>query len=116
MKAMSHFSVPMLKQLARIVRFEQHEYSGHVLFRQGDPGTSWFIIIRGEVDVAVADKVLLLKVSYFIGIFQGIVCSLVEGDDFGKMALVSDSARSATVTLRDDDSQFIRVDKQDFKR
>lgn len=48
--------------------------------------------------------------------FQGVVCTLQEGDDFGKLALVNDAPRAATVTLRDENSQFLRVDKNDFNR
>ncbi|MFH4980464.1 hypothetical protein AB6A40_007173 [Gnathostoma spinigerum] len=47
---------------------------------------------------------------------QGIVCTLQEGDDFGKLALVNDAPRAATITLREDNSQFLRVDKTDFNR
>uniref|UniRef100_A0A158P826 Cyclic nucleotide-binding domain-containing protein n=1 Tax=Angiostrongylus cantonensis TaxID=6313 RepID=A0A158P826_ANGCA len=40
----------------------------------------------------------------------------VEGDDFGKLALVNDSPRAATIVLREDHAQFLTVDKHDFNR
>ncbi|VDL85159.1 unnamed protein product [Nippostrongylus brasiliensis] len=47
---------------------------------------------------------------------MGVVCTLQEGDDFGKLALVNDSPRAATITLREDQAQFLTVDKHDFNR
>lgn len=41
---------------------------------------------------------------------------LQEGDDFGKLALVNDAPRAATISLREDNAQFLRVDKDDFNR
>ncbi len=47
---------------------------------------------------------------------EGVVCTLQEGDDFGKLALVNDAPRAATISLCEDNSQFLRVDKNDFNR
>ncbi len=47
---------------------------------------------------------------------QGVVCTLHEGDDFGKLALVTDSPRAASIVLREDNCHFLRVDKEDFNR
>ena len=49
-------------------------------------------------------------------VFQGVVCTLHEGDDFGKLALVTDSPRAASIVLREDNCHFLRVDKEDFNR
>ena len=83
-----------------LIRF--FNVSGTVLFHQGDQAKKWYIILKGSVDVSIHGK--------------GIVCSLQEGDDFGKLALVNEAPRAATITLRDDDAQFLVVDKQDFNR
>lgn len=72
------------------------------MFHQGDEGHSWFIILKGSVNV--------------IKYGQGVVCVLNEGDDFGKLALVNDAPRAATIVVREDNSQFLRVDKGDFNR
>ncbi|CAD5215844.1 unnamed protein product [Bursaphelenchus okinawaensis] len=101
-KALSHLSTMVKKELARVIGFEQHQHAGTVLFHQGSEGQSWYIILKGSVDVSIAGK--------------GVVCTLQEGDDFGKLALVNDAPRAATITLRDDNSQFLRVDKENFNR
>uniref|UniRef100_A0A0K0FB67 Rap guanine nucleotide exchange factor 1 (inferred by orthology to a C. elegans protein) n=1 Tax=Strongyloides venezuelensis TaxID=75913 RepID=A0A0K0FB67_STRVS len=102
LKALSHLSTMVKRELASVIHFEQHSNAGTILFRQGDEGKSWYIILKGSVDVSIHGK--------------GIVNTLHEGDDFGKLALVNDSPRAATIALREDNSQFLRVDKHDFNR
>jgi len=58
--------------------------------------------------------VFLLFINVCIS--QGVVCTLHEGDDFGKLALVTDSPRAASIVLREDNCHFLRVDKEDFNR
>jgi CRP-like cAMP-binding protein len=51
------------------------------VFKQGDVGTSWYVIYRGSVNVVVNGVV---------------VCALQEGEGFGELALVNDRPRSAS--------------------
>lgn len=87
-KALSHLSNSIKKELASVVAFESHPKSGTLserdkislcllmrlqiaVFSQGDIGTSWYIILRGSVNVVIVGK--------------GVVCTLQLGDDFGKL-------------------------------
>ncbi|OQV15103.1 Rap guanine nucleotide exchange factor 4 [Hypsibius exemplaris] len=100
-KALAHLSTTIKRQLAGCILLESHNVGGTVLFNQGDEGTSWFIILKGSVNVVIYGK--------------GIVCSLHEGDDFGKLALVNDAPRAASIILREP-CHLLRVDKDDFNR
>ncbi|KAM6307474.1 rap guanine nucleotide exchange factor 4 isoform 3-T3 [Aegotheles albertisi] len=101
-KALSHLSTTVKRELAGVLIFESHPKSGTVLFNQGEEGTSWYIILKGSVNVVIYGK--------------GVVCTLHEGDDFGKLALVNDAPRAASIVLREDNCHFLRVDKEDFNR
>ncbi|XP_069509299.1 rap guanine nucleotide exchange factor 3 [Ambystoma mexicanum] len=101
-KAVSHLSNSVKRELASVLVFESHANAGTVLFSQGDKGTSWYIIWKGSVNVVTHGK--------------GLVTTLHEGDDFGQLALVNDAPRAATIILREDNCHFLRVDKQDFNR
>ncbi|GIY16401.1 rap guanine nucleotide exchange factor 4 [Caerostris darwini] len=99
-KALSHLSSSVKRELAGVLVFESHPKAGTVLFNQGDEGKSWFIILKGSVNVVIYGK--------------GVVCSLHENDDFGKLALVNDAPRAATIITRENNCHFLRVDKDDF--
>ena len=67
--------------------------AGQVVFNEGDPADAMFIIVSGEVAVAIADKSL------------GLSCELARlgpGMAFGEMALLTGGVRSATVRAIDD--------------
>ncbi|KAF7668784.1 hypothetical protein LDENG_00284100 [Lucifuga dentata] len=101
-KALSHLSTTVKRELAGVLIFESHAKAGTVLFNQGEEGISWYIILKGSVNVVIYGK--------------GVVCTLHEGDDFGKLALVNDAPRAASIVLREDNCHFLRVDKEDFNR
>lgn len=62
-KALTHLSTMVKRELASVVFFEQHQHAGHVLFRQGDPGNCWYIVLKGCVDVIIHGKVSLSQIT-----------------------------------------------------
>lgn len=85
---------------------EERVYAaGEPVIRQGDPGDSLFVILRGRVEVTA---------------HQGDsppvrLATLNEGDSFGEMSLMTGEPRSATVTPLVE-TQLLEVGKESFRR
>src|SRR4051794_24266039 len=73
-----------LRKLASALREVDFEGSTHI-FREGDPGTSMFIIAEGKVRIS----------KTIPGIGEEALAILERGQYFGEMAVVEDSPRSA---------------------
>ncbi len=66
--------------------------ANQVVFRQGDEGSEFFIILSGSVNVSIADSV---------SGYDTTVATLYSGDSFGELALIQTNCkRAATVTCR----------------
>ena len=79
---------------------DQHELlpKGKVLFCEGDPGDRLYIILDGDIEISIEDK---------------LVDRLHGGTIFGEMALVDDRPRSATATAVTDVT-LLPVDRERF--
>jgi small-conductance mechanosensitive channel/CRP-like cAMP-binding protein len=83
---------------------EQAFAAGEPIIRQGDPGTSMFVVERGRVAVSVADD-------------RGATSRLAElgpGEFFGEMSLLTGEPRSATVTALVE-TRLLTIDKDVFR-
>ena len=47
---------------------------------------------------------------------KGIVCTLNDGDDFGKLAVINETVRAATIVTNEDNCQFLKVSKFHFDK
>ena len=84
-------------------RLEQAEYAdGDVIFRQGDQGSSLFIIEDGAVEI-----------SYGEGRGRITLATLFAGQYFGELSLFDGSPRSATATAARS-SRLMRLDREDL--
>ena len=83
MKLFSGLSQRQLKQLARLAK-EQHIRPGVVVLKEKTTGNvGCFILVDGEASVSV-DGIEVARIG--------------PGDHFGELALITDEARTATVT------------------
>ncbi len=84
-------------------RFERIKTKrGQVLIRDGDLGDSYYMIESGRCEV-----------TKLVGGAQVILAQLRAGDSFGEEALVSETCRNATVTMKTDGT-LLRLAKPDF--
>jgi CRP/FNR family cyclic AMP-dependent transcriptional regulator len=84
-------------------RLEQAEFAdGDVIFRQGDQGSSLFIIEDGAVEI-----------SYGEGRGRITLATLFAGQYFGELSLFDGSPRSATATAARG-SRLMRLDREDL--
>lgn len=88
-----------LKQLGNLKTCKM----GHVFFRQGEKGTSMYIILKGKVEIWAESNGNHKK----LGI-------LSDGDFFGEMSLLEGMPRSATA-LSVEDSIVMEIKEEHFK-
>lgn len=88
------------------------KYAARGLITHVQKCPSWYF----SSDLKLVNWTCVWASCVFICVCQGVVCTLHEGDDFGKLALVTDSPRAASIVLREDNCHFLRVDKEDFNR
>jgi len=88
--------------LVREMELEQHD-EGAVIISEGDPGTSMYVIVGGEVKVytratgAGGGTVYLAKLG--------------EGDFFGEVSMLTGKPRTATITASRP-TELLRLDKE----
>ncbi|MER2540184.1 MAG: cyclic nucleotide-binding domain-containing protein [Azonexus sp.] len=84
-------------------RFERIKTKrGQVMIRDGELGDSYYMIESGRCEV-----------TKLVGGAQVILAQLRAGDSFGEEALVSETTRNATVTMKTDGT-LLRLAKPDF--
>jgi CRP-like cAMP-binding protein/Fe-S-cluster-containing hydrogenase component 2 len=96
-----NLSDTMLEELEGKVKLKSFN-QGDVIFREGDPGDSLYIMRNGFV-----------KITKQSGDKDQIVAYLAQGSYFGEMALLEDEKRSATVSAFTK-VEIIEVVKEDF--
>eukprot|EP00594_Rhizosolenia_setigera_P019378 CAMPEP_0178957334 /NCGR_PEP_ID=MMETSP0789-20121207/10849_1 /TAXON_ID=3005 /ORGANISM="Rhizosolenia setigera, Strain CCMP 1694" /LENGTH=658 /DNA_ID=CAMNT_0020639557 /DNA_START=425 /DNA_END=2397 /DNA_ORIENTATION=+ len=102
-----------------------HELSdGELIFKQGDPGDRFYIIIHGQVKIEVfrrkcgdsqLGEIINMSESVYLpsSVFVRDIGKLGAGKYFGEMALVNDKPRNATVSSHGSSILF-SIGKEEF--
>ncbi len=95
------------EQIGRLAEesIERVYAAGEPVIRQGDPGTSLFVIMSGRVEVTVQQA----------GVAPVRLATLEQGGYFGEMSLMTGEPRSATVTALVE-ARLLEVGKEAFGR
>lgn len=81
----------------------KREYkSGHVIFKDGDPGQTMFIILEGKVEI-----------TKLLGDQKTVLATLDKGSIFGEMAIIDREPRSATATTLSD-TTMLEISREMF--
>lgn len=89
-----------------IFKLVEPEEPNYVIFEEGEPGDSLFMIIKGQVEI-----------RKHIDVEAGtnkILAVLPVGSFFGEMALLTGETRSASAVMRDADGKLIKIERNDF--
>ncbi|XP_060727354.1 cGMP-dependent protein kinase 2 [Tachysurus vachellii] len=107
-------SVSLLKdlpeeKLAKIVDCLEIEYfnKGEYIIREGEEGNTFFIIAKGEVSVTQSTEGFPEPQD---------IKTLGVGDYFGEKALISEDVRSANIIAKENDTQCLVVDRDNFNQ
>jgi len=97
----SSLDKPAVHELGRAARRSLYG-AGEIIVRQGDPGASMFVVVRGEAVVSLepsGEEVARVK----------------RGGFFGEMSLLTGAARTATVRAAVD-SEFLEITVETFRQ
>lgn len=96
--------IPKWLAMKTLASFTHYYAPGEIIFHEGDPGTTAFIIEKGKVEVSITrnNEKLLLAVYD-------------SGDLFGEMALIDETPRSATVMVLEP-TEVIAIERSQFDK
>jgi CRP-like cAMP-binding protein len=83
----------------------RHQKKGDVIVREGETGTSFFVLVSGRV-----------RVEKRIGQKRTTLAFLTDGAFFGEMALLHKAARTASVVVASDECRFFEFSEEMLKR
>lgn len=103
-----YFDIPIAADHPLLTQLEmRYAAGGDWLLRQGDPGESMYLLVRGRLQAWAADDVGNPKGRF--------LNEIVPGDSVGEMSLLTGAPRTVGIqAIRD--SLLIRIDREDFER
>lgn len=86
-----------------LTEFEKVLKRGEILFREGDPGDTMYLIKSGKIKIIKGGGDVEKALAY-----------LKEGDFFGEMAIIDESPRSATA-IAVEETRLVIIDREAFR-
>ncbi|MBA4349535.1 MAG: hypothetical protein C0415_06065 [Thermodesulfovibrio sp.] len=81
-------------------RFVKTYNTGDVIFKEGEEGDSMFHILSGSVDIIKNEQIIRV---------------MKNGEYFGEMSMLMNTSRTATVIVRDPDTQLVVISQDNFE-
>lgn len=78
---------------------EGHASPGEIVYREGDPGSSMYIIVSGEVHLLHGAELLM---------------DLSAGDSFGQVSILDQGARPVTAQAGDEGVDYLNLEREAF--
>ena len=104
MKFVSTLSLEKRMDLCRIMG-HMGTPGGTTVFRQGDLGDTFYVILHGSVNVLIKDPVTEA---------DNVVATLYGGDSFGELALLQEGNQRAASIVTRDDCEFLTIGRDDY--
>lgn len=95
----AEFAIPELQQLLSLARRSDLPRS-RVVFREGEPGDSCYILVRGQLDISVRVRQQ-----------RHLLAQLNPGAVFGQVSVIADEPRSASCAVRRD-ALLVQLDRR----
>ena len=89
-----------------IFKLVEPEEPDYIIFKEGAPGDSLFMIISGQVEIR---KIIDAEAGT-----SKILAVLPSGAFFGEMALLTGETRSASAVMRGTNGKLIKIERNDF--
>ncbi|KAJ3270056.1 hypothetical protein HDV01_000604 [Terramyces sp. JEL0728] len=106
--AFSNLPDYVLADMWKLIVAEKYD-KGDVLFRQGDPGAKWFVILQGSVKLFV-NKGISTNGKAIVNYLT----TMNTGEKFGDQALFNDLPRSTTVIADSQPTYMLTLEKVHF--
>jgi cAMP-dependent protein kinase regulator len=122
--ALSHLSDFIITQIINVATLVNYEEAS-IVFRQGEEGTAWYVILDGGVNIFVSPPEYMIthwfseldnqKNSELILKNSKRVAHLEKGFGFGELAMINDAVRAASV-ITTAPTKLLKMEKRDYVR
>ena len=115
--ALCHFFRTMPTQLqfelCRVIHLERFS-KNDIVFKQGDHGDKFYIIVQGRVEVRICSDTSASSDPRQPG--HNTVAWLHRGDSFGELALIKNAPRTASIVVPSSKTEVLSIHKESFER